>query len=269
MTTILDKIVANKRVELDWARQRASEKELEGGLAQAPPIRNFQAAIDRPGTVQIIAEVKKASPSAGVLRADFDPVSIAKIYEKHGAACISVLTDRPFFQGELSYLAAIREAVAPPLLRKDFILDRYQLLEALLAGADAVLLIAEILPGPELPKLVRDAADLGIQALVEFYEADNLSRVVDSGARLIGINNRNLQDFATRLEHTIELAARLPRNCCLVSESGIRTRQDVTRLQEAGVRAVLVGATLMRSSDIGAKLDELRGIDQDLGSGKG
>src|SRR5207248_4727355 len=138
---------------------------------------------------------------AGVIRPDFDPVALARAYERHGAAAVSVLTDERYFQGRLSDLTAVREAVACPLLRKDFILDRYQLLEARLAGADAVLLIAEILPGPELPKLERDTADLGIQALVEFYEAENLSRVVDSGALLIGINNRNLQDFATRLEH--------------------------------------------------------------------
>jgi indole-3-glycerol phosphate synthase len=260
MATILDQIVARTRQDLDARRERRPERELEGRLAGAPPVRDFRAALETPGGVRVIAEVKKASPSAGVIRADFDPVAIARVYERHGASCISVLTDEPFFQGQLSYLTAIRGAVDLPLLRKDFILDRYQLLEARLAGADAVLLIAEVLEGPELPRLLREARELGLQALVELYDADNLPRVLDSGARLIGVNNRNLRDFTTRLDHTLKLAARMPSDCCLVSESGIQTRADVLRLQAAGVRAILVGESLMRAADIGAKLDELRGV---------
>jgi indole-3-glycerol phosphate synthase len=260
MSTILDRIVASKRRELDEARARRPQAELERLLAGAPPVRDFRAALEAPGGVQVIAEVKKASPSAGVLRTDFDPVAIARTYERHGAACLSVLTDEPFFQGSLAYLAAIRAAVDRPLLRKDFILDRYQLLEARCAGADAVLLIAEILDDEALPRLHCEAAELGLQTLVELYDAANLPRVLDAGARLVGINNRDLRTFVTRLEHTLELAARLPADCCLVSESGIRTRQDVLRLQDAGVRAVLVGETFMRAPDIGAKLDELRGV---------
>jgi indole-3-glycerol phosphate synthase len=260
MSNILDKIVALKRRELDQARARISEAELEWRrLPEAPAVRDFRAALERPGGVQIIAEVKKASPSAGVLRADFDPVAIARTYERHGAACISVLTDGPFFQGGLDHLRAVRAAVALPLLRKDFLFDRYQLLEARVAGADAVLLIAELLDEPTLPRLLRQAEALGMQALVELHDPENLQRVLDSGARLIGVNNRDLRTFTTRLEHTLELAARLPADCCLVSESGIRSRQDVQRLQEAGVRAVLVGETLMRAADIGAALDALQG----------
>ena len=261
MTTILQKIVASKRTEIEEARRALPEKELERLLDNAPAPGDFQAALERPGAVQFIAEVKKASPSAGILRTDFQPVAIAQTYERHGAACISVLTDKPFFQGDLSHLSAIRKGVALPLLRKDFILDRYQLLEARLAGADAVLLIAEILDRATLPRLVKQAEELGLQTLVELYDKENLPRVIDSGSRLIGVNNRNLHDFVTRLEHTLELAAQVPAECCLVSESGIRTRQDVLRLQEAGVRAVLVGETLMRAPDIGARLDELRGIN--------
>jgi indole-3-glycerol phosphate synthase len=259
MSNILDQIVASKRRELEDARARVTETGLERRLAEAPPVRDFRAALERPGGVQVIAEVKKASPSAGVIRADFDPVAIARVYERHGAACVSVLTDAPFFQGSLAYLAAVRAAVGLPLLRKDFILERYQLLEARLAGADAVLLIAEILNEPTLPRLLGQARELGLQALVELYDPENLPRVLDSGARLIGVNNRDLRTFRTRLEHTLELAARLPADCCLVSESGIRSRQDVLRLQAAGVRAVLVGETLMRAPDVGAALDELRG----------
>jgi indole-3-glycerol phosphate synthase len=259
MSTILDKIVASKRQEIANAHRQISEPELERRIAAVPTVRDFRAALERPGEVTIISEVKKASPSAGVIRADFDPVAIARIYEKHGAACISVLTDEPFFQGRLSYLSAIRAEVALPVLRKDFILDRYQLLEARAAGADAVLLIAEILDDVCLPRLLREAEALGMQGLVELYDADNLPRVVDCGARLIGINNRNLRTFVTRLEHTLELAERVPADCCLVSESGIRTRQDILLLRQAGVRAVLVGETLMQAPDIGAKLDELLG----------
>jgi indole-3-glycerol phosphate synthase len=259
MATILDKIVASKRLEVEAARNRLPEENLERQLVGSSPVRDFRAALEKPGQVQIIAEVKKASPSAGLLRADFDPAAIARVYEQHGAACISVLTDEPFFQGRLQHLEAVHAASALPVLRKDFILDRYQLLEARAAGADAALLIAEILPGPQLGRLWREAVELGLQTLVELYEADNLARVLDSGARLIGINNRDLRSFQTRLEHTLELAAQLPAGCCLVSESGICNRADVLRLQKAGVQAILVGETLMRATDIGAQLDELRG----------
>jgi indole-3-glycerol phosphate synthase len=262
MGSILDKIVASKRREIDKARALLPEPQLEEKLRTAPAVRDIRAALEAPGGIQIIAEVKKASPSAGVLRTDFDPVAIARTYTQHGAAALSVLTDAPFFQGQLAYLAAIRAAVAPPLLRKDFILDRYQLLEARAAGADAVLLIAEILSGEELPRLLREAHGLGLQALVELYDAENLPRVLDSGARLIGVNNRDLRTFITRLEHTLDLLPRVPAGCCVVSESGIRSRQDVLRLEAAGVRAVLIGETLMRAPDIGAKLDELRGTDR-------
>jgi indole-3-glycerol phosphate synthase len=260
MATILDRIVASKRREIESARSRVPAADLERRLDAAPTIRDFRAALEIPGSVQFIAEVKRASPSAGLIRPDFDPVAIARTYAHHGAACISVLTDEPFFQGHLSYLAQVRAAVTPPLLRKDFILDRYQLLEARAAGADAVLLIAEILEGELLPTLFRQASDLGLQCLVELYDAENLPRVIDSGARLVGVNNRDLRTFVTRLEHTLDLATRLPPGYCLVSESGIGSRDDVQRLQSAGVRAVLVGETLMRAPDVGGKLDELRGI---------
>lgn len=260
MSTILDQIVAEKRREIAERRAAVSESELERRLPEAPPVRNFFAALDRPEAVQIIAEVKKASPSVGLIRADFDPVAIAETYSRHGAACISVLTDAPYFQGELAYLTRIRACVETPLLRKDFILDRYQLLEARVAGADAVLLIAEILNDHELPELLRQTQDLGMDALVELYDADNLPRVLASGARLIGVNNRNLHTFVTKLEHTLELAAQLPADRLLVSESGIKNRADIQRLRQGGVRAVLIGETLMASPNIGKKLDELRGV---------
>jgi indole-3-glycerol phosphate synthase len=257
--TILDRIVAAKHREVEKCRATIPPAELERRLADAPPVRDFRAALDRPGQVSVIAEVKKASPSAGVLRADFDPLTIARTYAEHGAAAVSVLTDAPFFQGSLAYLTAIRQVVDLPVLRKDFIIDPYQLLEARAAGSDAVLLIAEILDGDALPGLLREAHVLGMQALVELYDHENLARVLDIGARLVGVNNRDLRTFVTRLENTLELAERVPSDVCLVSESGIRSRQDVDRLAAAGVRAVLVGETLMRAPDIGAALDELTG----------
>jgi len=259
MTTILDTIVASKRREIAVRRKAVPEADLEDRLAEAPPPRDFRAALETAAGVAVIAEVKKASPSAGVLRSDFDPVAIARAYADHGAAAISVLTDGPFFRGSLETLSAIRAAVQLPLLRKDFILDPYQLLEARVAGADAVLLIAEILDQAELASLLAEVHQLGMQALVELYDAQNLAGVLASGAWIIGINNRDLRTFETRLEHTLELAPRVPADRCLVSESGIRTREDIERLRAAGVRAVLVGETLMRSPDVGAALAGLLG----------
>jgi indole-3-glycerol phosphate synthase len=260
MSDILDEIVASKQRELATARERLTETELERLAAAMPPARDFRGALLRAEGIAVIAEVKKASPSAGVIRADFDPVAIARAYERGGAACVSVLTDGPFFQGSLDDLRAVRAAIELPILRKDFVLERYQLLEARSAGADAVLLIAEILPGEALPRLLRAANELGLQALVELYERDNLSRVLDAGARLVGVNNRDLRTFVTRLSHTLDVAAAVPPDVCLVSESGIRGRSDVEPLLAAGVKAILVGETLMRSVDPGTALAELRGI---------
>jgi indole-3-glycerol phosphate synthase len=259
MSTILDDIVAYKREEIAAARARLPEAVLQARAGDARPVRDFRGALLRGPGVRVIAEIKKASPSAGLIRADFDPVAIARTYAEHGAACISVLTDEPSFQGRLSYLLQVSEAVPLPVLRKDFLLDRYQLLEARASGADCVLLIAEILPGDELNRLLAQTWELGMEALVELYDADNLPRVLAAGAKLVGINNRDLRTMKVRLEHTIELAARVPADVCLVGESGIRTREDVERLRAAGVKAVLVGETLMRSADIGARLRELIG----------
>jgi indole-3-glycerol phosphate synthase len=258
MTTILDEIVSHKRQEIAAARARISDAELEERITGLAPGRDFRAALERGPGVGIIAEVKKASPSRGVIRADFDPVALATTYAANGAACISVLTDERFFQGHLRYLESIRSAVSVPLLRKDFILDRYQLLEARLTGADCVLLIAEILPDDQLARLLHESNELGLQALVELYDAENLPRVLAAGSRLVGVNNRDLRTFKVRLEHTIELAARMPADVCLVGESGIATRTDVERLGAAGVRAVLVGETLMQAPDVGAALRALR-----------
>jgi indole-3-glycerol phosphate synthase len=259
MPTILDKIVLAKRVEIERAKSAAPEGELRAALADAPPVRNFFAALAAEGPIKLIAEVKKASPSAGVIRADFDPVAIAKTYEEHGASCISVLTDEQFFQGRLAYLRQIRAAVELPVLRKDFVLDVYQAVEARAAGADAVLLIAECLDDCNLRKLFNAVCELGMTPLAELYEPENLERVFDAGATLIGVNNRNLHTFEVDLGHTIRLRPRVPDECVLVAESGIKTHADVQRLEAAGVDAILVGESLMREPDIGAAVDRLLG----------
>jgi indole-3-glycerol phosphate synthase len=257
MTSILDKIVADKRREVEAAKARVPEVALHDQLAAAPPVRDFYAALSASPPIRLIAEVKKASPSKGVIRADFHPVEIAKTYQRHGAACISVLTDAPYFQGSLDYLRQVRAAVALPVLRKDFIVDPYQVIEARAAGADAVLLIAECLDDDALKTLHDAIVSLGMTPLVELYEPANLPRVLAIGARLVGINNRDLRTFHTDLEHTIRLRRQIPDDRLVVGESGIRTRADVERLESAGVRAVLVGETLMARPDIGAAVDEL------------
>jgi len=260
MTTILDRIVASKRIEIEEAKVRVSASQLEKAVASLPPARDFRAALAAGPNIQVIAEVKKASPSAGEMATHFDPVATATIYEKHGAACISVLTDGPFFQGKLEDLQAVRKAVSIPLLRKDFILDRYQLLQARLAGADAALLIAEILDDHQLRSLQEEARQIGLQTLVELYEPENVNRVLDSGARLVGVNNRDLRSFVVRLEHTLDLARRMPPDVLLVSESGIRSPEDVQRLATGSVKAILVGETLMRAENPGKMLETLRSV---------
>jgi indole-3-glycerol phosphate synthase len=258
-TTILDKIVAAKREEIAQRRSAIPPRELERQLAGAPPVRDFFAALSAAGPIKLIAEVKKASPSKGVIRADFDLLAIAQSYERHGATCISVLTDEPFFQGSLEYLRRIRAQSGIPLLRKDFILDEYQLLEARAAGADAVLLIAECLDDCGLRSLHNRAIELGMTPLVEYYEAANLPRVLEAGATLIGVNNRDLRTFDVDLQHTVRQHARIPAECLLVGESGIESRADVQMLEAAGVDAILVGESLMRQADIGQAVDTLLG----------
>lgn len=259
MSDTLATIVARTRLDLEARRARLPLAALEARLADAPPPRAFRAALQRGPGLGIIAEVKKASPSAGVLRADFDPVAVARAYAESGASAISVLTDEPFFQGSLAHLAAVRAAVGVPVLRKDFVVDRYQVVEARIAGADAVLLIAEVLDERELPERLRDVHALGMEALVELFDRRHLPRVLASGAPVIGVNNRDLRTFVTRIEHTLELADDVPDDRCLVSESGIRTHADLQRLQTAGVDAVLVGEALMRAPDVGRALRTLRG----------
>ncbi|QDT30380.1 Indole-3-glycerol phosphate synthase [Gimesia panareensis] len=259
MNNILEEIIHYKLGEISQAKSRVPVEALTEQLSAAPPVRDFVESLRSHGPVGMIAEVKKASPSAGIIRDDFHPVEIAQTYERNGAACLSVLTDEKYFQGHLDFLKAVRAGVSIPVLRKDFIIDRYQILEARSAGADCVLLIAECLDDTQLQDLYGYAGELGMQALVEIYEPDNLERVLKLNPPMLGINNRNLKTFVTSLDHSIELSPRLPEGCLLISESGIRNRDDVLRLQEAGVRGILVGETLMRSPEIGDKVCELLG----------
>ncbi len=259
MTTILDKIVAVKRQEIAAAKERRSPRELLAALADAPPVRPFQAALATDGPIKLIAEIKKASPSKGIIRQHFQPLEIAATYQQHGATCLSVLTDRTFFQGGLDILESVRRTVDLPVLRKDFILDPYQVLEARVAGADAVLLIAECLEQESLESLLTTIRELGMDALVEFYEPAHLPRVLAAGATLIGVNNRDLRTFVTDLNHTMRMRQQIPADRVLVGESGIHSREDVERLQEAGVHAMLVGERLMAAPDIGHAVDTLLG----------
>ena len=259
MANVLDKIVEKKWQEVEAAKERISVESLREQLATAPPVRDFFAAIESDPHVSLIAEVKKASPSKGLIRADFHPVEIAKTYELFGATCISVLTDESFFQGHLDYLRDVRQAVRIPVLRKDFILDSYQLVEARVAGADAVLLIAECLDDCNLRKLHNEAIELGMTPLVEFYEPANCIRVLEAGATLIGINNRDLRTFETDLQHTVRLRKEIPDDCLVVGESCIHSHQDLQLLAAANVNAILVGEHLMSNVDIGQAVTNLLG----------
>lgn len=268
MNTILDNIIQTKRDEVAAKRTQTPIEQLKASIPGMPRPRNFFTAVTqqprRP--VNLIAEVKKASPSAGVIRADFDPVAIAQTYQSAGANALSVLTDEKYFQGHLSFLQAIRQVVELPVLRKDFIVDEYQVYESRVAGADAILLIAECLETSQLIDYQILATELNMTCLIEVHDMENLIRVRDRvigfphrGYSLIGINNRDLRTFKTDLGTTLRLAELVENRDVLVSESGINTRTDVDRLADVGVRAVLVGESLMRSGDIAAKVRDLLG----------
>ena len=262
MSSILEKIVRHKLVEIESAKKRKPIEELRSESSDAPPPRDFLAALtqgEQAGQVSLIAEVKKASPSKGVIRDDFHPVEIAKAYAGHGASCISVLTDEKFFQGSLEFLKQIRAAVSLPLLRKDFVLDEYQVWEARAAGADAVLLIAECLEAGQMKDLHAQIGELGMTALVELYDSENVSAVLDCSPVLVGVNNRDLNTFEIDLHHSIRVKQAIPDNIAMVSESGIFTHEDVQLMHENEVDAILVGESLMRSGDIGAAVRQLLG----------
>ena len=269
MGSVLDEILQTKREEVAARKEKTSVDALKQTIAALGRPRNFFQAVSQQGKkpLNLIAEVKKASPSAGVIRADFDPVAIAFQYEAGGADALSVLTDEKYFQGDLKFIQQIREVVKLPVLRKDFIIDPYQVYESRAGGADAILLIAEALQVNELIDLQILATELNMTCLIEVHDMDNLIRVRDRvigfphrSYSLLGINNRDLRTFKVDLGNTLRMAELVEDRQVLVSESGIDTYDDIKKLAEAGVQAVLVGESLMRSEDIAAKIKQMFGI---------
>jgi len=259
--SVLDDILATKREEIAAAKRRVAPAELAAqAVACGEPLRGFRAALASGQRPRVVAELKRRSPSKGEIRPDFDPLACAKSYADGGAAALSVLTDETWFGGRLDYLAAVRRTVSLPLLRKDFLIDPYQIDEARVAGADAVLLIARALDARSLRALRERAAALGLDALVEVHDEAEVDAALAAGADLIGVNNRDLATFTTDLALTERLAPRLvAAGVVLVAESGIFTYDDVRRLEAAGAHAVLVGEALMREPDVGRALLRLRG----------
>jgi len=251
MADILAEIAAYKRVDVD--ARKAARPVVD--VSQASPPRGFRAALKRaagPDRLALIAEIKKASPSRGLIRADFDPPALARAYEAAGAACLSVLTDGPSFQGADDYLVAARAATALPCIRKDFLVDPWQVAESLALGADAILVILAMIDDSTAADLMVEAARLGMDALVEVHDAAELARAARLGADLIGVNNRDLKTFKVELATTENLALLAPKSALLVTESGIFTRSDVLRMADAGAVAMLVGESLMREDDVEA-----------------
>ncbi len=257
--TILDSILAHKQTEVQARQAALPLATLQARAINTPPPRDFLAALQTPkmGRVALIAEVKKASPSAGIIRPDFDPVQIARVYEDSGAACLSVLTDEKFFQGHDDYLKAVWEAVSLPVIRKDFVVSDWQIYESRALGADAVLLIVAALSPTQIKDYAALASGMGMAALVEVHTEAEMQVALDAGAALIGINSRNLNTFVTDLSTVERLAAMVPAGVTLVAESGLKTPADVQRVADAGAKAILVGETLMRSDDIGAAVRAL------------
>jgi len=256
---ILDKIISVKKEEVAHLKQNRPLRELKAVIRDIPPVRDFRKAISGKECA-IIAEVKKGSPSRGILREDFDPVKIASIYERNGAAAVSVLTDKQFFGGNEKYLGDIKNNVRLPLLRKDFIIDPYQVYETRSLHGDALLLIACLLEEEQLREYIHLAESLGLSALIEIHSRKELDKALAAGAAIIGINNRDLKTFSTDLKASLDIAPHIPTDKIIISESGIHGRKDIEMLMKAGIHAFLIGETLMLSDDIGKKLRELLGI---------
>lgn len=257
---ILDDIIAHKKQEIAALKKNFEGKDMRGLLKDLPKPRDFLSAFSK-DKFSLIAEIKKASPSAGVIQADFKPIFLAKTYEESGAAALSVLTDEKFFQGRLEYLKAAKESTTIPVLRKDFIIDEAQVYESRLAGADALLLIVRALKDRELTRLLKLTEELGMQALVEVHDETEARRALKAGAAIIGINNRDLDTFKVDLRTTVALLSKLPqlKDRIVISESGIATRVDVGTVKKAGANGILVGEILMRSDNIPDKIGELLG----------
>ena len=268
--SILTQILRDKAEEVAESRRHRPLSSLRAQVRDLPPPRDFLAAlrsdaVESPSVPRVIAEVKKASPSRGVIRPDFDPVAIARSYASNGAAAISVLTDRKYFQGDLAFLEAISGAIGLPLLRKDFTVDAYQIYESRLAKADAILLIVAALENAQLREFLDLAHELGLAALLEVHTSEELERILPLRPCLIGINNRDLRTFHTDVDTTVRLSSLIPPEVVIVSESGIKAAADIARLREKGVHAFLVGESLMRAADPGLQLRELLyGTGEDL-----
>lgn len=254
---ILDEILQNKRIEIERAKKSHSLSLLSSQIENVQPPKDFHGSIKSNGEIKIIAEIKCASPSKGILRENFNPSQIAKGYAHSGACAISVLTDKRFFKGDLKHLRDVREAVSVPLLRKDFIIDPYQVYEARLYGADAILLIAGALETEALAKLLNLTHSMGMSAIVEVHNEEELEKALLAESRIIGINNRNLKTFNVSLGVSIRLMKLIPKEKVVVSESGIDSIEDIRRLQDEGIYTFLIGETLMRASDPGEKLKSL------------
>ena len=250
----LKEILVHKRSEVESLRKRGLPDGSGKGLS---PVRDFKKAISKPDRIGLIAEIKFASPSAGMIRERTDPCAIGRMYEENGVSAISLLTDSRFFGGDLNDLPRLKEAVSVPVLRKDFILDEIQLRESFLYGADAILLIARILSKEELKELIAVSKALGLIPLTEIHNCDDLEKAVDGGAEIIGINNRDLDTFGVSLQTTLDLAPLIPKGCVKVSESGISGKEEIGLLRRAGIQAVLVGTSIMKNGEMAAKLREL------------
>ena len=254
---ILNKIIENKRSEVEKAKRCTSIDFLKSGMSNLDSTKGFYESIRPDGSTKVIAEIKRASPSKGVLRADFDPVGISKSYSKGGASAISVLTDSRFFKGSLDHLRNVRSAVGLPLLRKDFIIDPYQVYESRFYGADAILLIVAALDSAILRELLELAHSLEIDAIVEIHDERELDEAIEAGGKIIGINNRDLKTFDVSLETSIRLCKLIPKGKIIVSESGIGSQDDIKRLKSAGISVLLIGETFMRARDPGEELRKL------------
>lgn len=254
---ILSKIIEEKKKEIDRAEKRVSLSELKEKARHISVKSTFKKFISRKGHINLIAEIKKSSPSKGVIRVDFEPVSIALTYQACGASAISVLTDERFFDGKLQYLKAVKERVTIPILRKDFIISEYQIYESAVNGADAILLITHILTQEELNRFYTLAKELGLDVLVETHNEEDIQKALNCRATIIGVNNRDLSTFSVDLANTERLVRLIPEGKVIVSESGIETYEQVMYLKSMGVNAVLIGETFMRADNIGAKVREL------------
>ncbi|MEG8016267.1 MULTISPECIES: indole-3-glycerol phosphate synthase TrpC [unclassified Sphingomonas] len=250
--TMLDRILETKRAEVAARKATTSLSDIDAGIARMSKPRGFRAALDAKTGYALVAEVKKASPSKGLIRADFDPPAHARAYEAGGAACLSVLTDETWFQGADAYLTAARDAVSIPVLRKDFMVDPWQATEARAIGADAILIIVAALDDMQMAEIEASALECGMDVLVEIHDAHELERALKLKSRLIGVNNRDLRDFTVDFQRTYDLVDRAPRDCTFVAESGLTTRADLDAMAEKGIRCFLIGEALMRQDDVEA-----------------